>query len=125
LSPPTTEPPAADPTPAEADLEAQLVALVAQARVTAGCASSQADPALADVARRHSAAMAASGVLSPVDLAAWAVRGAAVGQGPADPATVVAQWLADPAVTAQLLDCAATGLGAGVVDGSWYTVVLA
>jgi uncharacterized protein YkwD len=102
-----------------------VVALVAQARAEAGCASSEPDPALTDVARRHSADMAAAGGLQALDLAAWAVRGAAVGQGPANPNAVVAQWLADPATSAQLLDCAATGLGAGVADGPWYTVVLA
>jgi uncharacterized protein YkwD len=121
--PPTTTPDSVAP----ADLESQVVALVAQARSDAGCAASNPDPSLADVGRQHSAEMRGRGAPEALDLAAWAVRGAAVGSG-TDPDAVVSRWLADPASRATLLDCGSTALGAGAADapgGPWVTVVLA
>jgi uncharacterized protein YkwD len=116
--------PRSAPSPVEnGDVETQLGALVALARGEAGCAGSDVDTGLADLARAHSAEMKKDGALAPLDHDARGV----VANGETDPNVVVTGWLADPAARATLLDCSATKLGVGVANGHngpWYTLTL-
>jgi uncharacterized protein YkwD len=50
-----------------------------------------------------------------------------VARGTADPAAVVAGWLADPKARAAILDCGRESIGVGVADGDggpWWTQLL-
>jgi uncharacterized protein YkwD len=119
-------------TDAPESLSAGVVALVAQARTHAGCGASTVDRGLAGLAREHSADMRDRNFFDVVDpdgipLVSGTVTGAAVARGTADPDAVVTGWLAEPAVRAQVLDCAATALGAGAAHGPggpWITLIL-
>jgi uncharacterized protein YkwD len=115
--------PRSTPSPVEhGDVETQLGALVALARSEAGCAGSDIDTGLAELARAQSAEMKKDGALAPLDHA----RGV-VASGETDPNAVVADWLADSGARATVLDCSATKLGVGVANGHggpWYTLTL-
>ncbi|MGZ4606219.1 MAG: CAP domain-containing protein, partial [Blastococcus sp.] len=122
-SPPEQVLPAAPPAPRAAD---QVLALVNQERARTGCDVLTADDGLATTAQAHSAAMRDRGSLGLDDLDG--VRAAAVAGGNADPADVVAGWLADPTDRAALLDCDLHTMGVGTADGDggpWWTAVLA
>ncbi|WNV74868.1 CAP domain-containing protein [Geodermatophilus sp. DSM 44513] len=123
--------PAGDPT-----AEAAVVVLVNQARAAAGCAPVTADPALAAVARAHSADMrdrdyfshTSPEGLSPFDRAERAgidySRAENIAYGQADAAEVVEAWLDSPGHRANILDCDLGRLGVGVaegVGGPWWT----
>ena len=119
------ESPASPPTvaPLPGATDAVLVPLNA-ARATAGCAALVADAGLTDVAQAHSSDMADAGGLSVSGLGG---RTAVVAQGPADAASAVALWLADPTDRGVLLDCGRTSLGAGEASGTagpWWTAIL-
>jgi uncharacterized protein YkwD len=115
------------PSSGPVNAETQLGALVALARSQAGCASSDVDTSLADLAKKHSKQMRDAGALAPLDAAHGVVA-----KGSTDLDAVVQAWLADSGDRAALLDCSATALGVGVVNGTangsggpWYTLALA
>ncbi|SDY31919.1 Uncharacterized conserved protein YkwD, contains CAP (CSP/antigen 5/PR1) domain [Geodermatophilus africanus] len=122
--------------PADPGAEAAVLALVNQARAAAGCGAVTADPALAAVARAHSADMrdrdyfshASPEGLSPFDRAEQAgidySRAENIAYGQADAAAVMKAWLESPGHRANILDCELTRLGVGVAEGTggpWWT----
>ncbi|SET79247.1 Uncharacterized conserved protein YkwD, contains CAP (CSP/antigen 5/PR1) domain [Geodermatophilus poikilotrophus] len=122
---------AADPT-----AEAAVLALVNEARAGAGCGALTADPALAAVARAHSADMrdrdyfshTSPEGLSPFDRAERAgvdySRAENIAFGQADAAAVMEAWLESPGHRENILDCELTRLGVGVAEGPggpWWT----
>jgi uncharacterized protein YkwD len=110
-----------------------VLSLVNAQRATAGCGALVADDSLAADAQAHSAAMRDRGFFGLTDPVEGSVldrgaRAATVARGSADPATVVAGWLADPADSAAILDCTLTSVGIGTADGDagpWWTQLLA
>ena len=122
---------AADPT-----AEAAVLALVNEARADAGCGALTADPALAAVARAHSADMrdrdyfshTSPEGLSPFDRAEQAGVGYSQAEniafGQSDAAAVMEAWLESPGHRENILDCELTRLGVGVAEGPggpWWT----
>jgi uncharacterized protein YkwD len=122
--------------PADPTAEAAVLALVNEARVDAGCGAVTADPALAAVARAHSADMrdrdyfshTSPEGLSPFDRAEQAgvdySRAENIAYGQADAAAVMKAWLESPGHRANILDCELTKLGVGVAEGTggpWWT----
>jgi len=122
---------AADPT-----AEAAVLALVNEARADAGCGALTADPALAAVARAHSADMrdrdyfshTSPEGLSPFDRAEQAgvgySRAENIAFGQSDAAAVMEAWLESPGHRQNILDCELTRLGVGVAEGPggpWWT----
>ncbi len=122
--------------PADPSAEAAVLALVNQARAAAGCGAVTADPALAAVARAHSADMrdrdyfshTSPEGLSPFDRAEQAgvdySRAENIAFGQADAAAVMEAWLESPGHRANILDCELTKLGVGVAEGTggpWWT----
>ncbi|MGY1763135.1 CAP domain-containing protein [Geodermatophilus sp. SYSU D00779] len=122
--------------PADPTAEAAVLALVNEARVDAGCGALTADPALAAVARAHSADMrdrdyfshTSPEGLSPFDRAEQAgvdySRAENIAFGQADAAAVMEAWLESPGHRANILDCELTKLGVGVAEGPggpWWT----
>jgi uncharacterized protein YkwD len=114
-----------------ASLEDQVLALVNEARVAAGCAALVADGGLAAAAAAHSTEMREDGVLglltadggSVLDLGA---RAASVANGAADAGSVVTGWLAGPDGAA-ILDCSMTSAGVGLdhgTSGPWWTLLI-
>jgi uncharacterized protein YkwD len=122
--------------PADPTAEAAVLALVNEARVDAGCGALTADPALAAVARAHSADMRDRDYFShtspegrsPFDRAEQAgvdySRAENIAFGQADAAAVMEAWLKSPGHRANILDCELTKLGVGVAEGAggpWWT----
>jgi uncharacterized protein YkwD len=122
---------AADPT-----AEAAVLALVNEARADAGCGALTADPALAAVARAHSADMrdrdyfshTSPEGLSPFDRAEQAgvdySRAENIAFDQSDAAAVMEAWLESPGHRENILDCDLTRLGVGVAEGPggpWWT----
>ncbi|HEX8080899.1 MAG TPA: CAP domain-containing protein [Jatrophihabitans sp.] len=122
--------------PADPTAEAAVLALVNEARVDAGCGALTADPALAAVARAHSADMrdrdyfshTSPEGLSPFDRAERAgidySRAENIAFGQADATAVMEAWLESPGHRANILDCELTKLGVGVAEGPggpWWT----
>ncbi|WP_232806967.1 CAP domain-containing protein [Geodermatophilus chilensis] len=116
--------------------EAAVLALANEARADAGCGALTADPALAAVARAHSADMrdrdyfshTSPEGLSPFDRAEQAgidySRAENIAYGQADAAAVMEAWLESPGHRANILDCDLTKLGVGVAEGPggpWWT----
>ncbi len=145
----TTTPPAPQPapaapaeaaptaaTPAASGPEAAVLDLVNQARAQAGCGAVTADPALAGVARAHSADMRDRGYfshttpegLSPFDRAGAAgisyARAENIAYGQRDAAAVMDAWMNSAGHRANIVDCSLTKLGVGVAEGPggpWWT----
>jgi uncharacterized protein YkwD len=117
-------PPSVTAEPAR-DRSAAVLAALADARTTAGCAHPLvADAALAGTAGAHDAAMAADGAAG---LAGLGGAAAVVSHGDQDADEVVAGWLGSDTTSAVLLDCDLTRLGAAELtgdDGPWWTAVL-
>ena len=122
--------------PVDPTAEAAVLALVNEARVDAGCGALTADPALAAVARAHSADMrdrdyfshTSPEGLSPFDRAERAgidySRAENIAFGQADATAVMEAWLESPGHRANILDCELTKLGVGVAEGPggpWWT----
>lgn len=108
-----------------ASVTAAVLAALNTARAGAQCGNLEPDDALTSAALTNSTLMAERGTVSVVDPAGSV---AAVASGPADPDAAVTGWLADPADSAQLLDCALTTAGAAEVSGDggpWWTLFLA
>jgi uncharacterized protein YkwD len=116
--------------------EAEVLALTNQQRATAGCGPLTASPALAALARAHSADMRDRNFfdhtnpdgLDPFQRAAkagikamWAEN---IAQGQQTPAAVMTSWMNSAGHRANILDCKLTTLGVGVAYGSrgpWWT----
>ena len=122
--------------PGDPSVEAAVLALVNQARAAAGCGALTADPALAAVARAHSADMrdrddishTSPEGLSPFDRAEQVgvdySRAENIAYGQSDAAAVMQAWLESPGHRATILDCELTRLGVGVAEGTggpWWT----
>ncbi|WP_448610182.1 CAP domain-containing protein [Geodermatophilus sp. URMC 60] len=122
--------------PADPGAETAVLALVNEARRGAGCGAVTADPALAAVARAHSADMrdrdyfshTSPEGLSPFDRAEQAgidySRAENIAFGQADADAVMEAWLESPGHRANILDCGLTKLGVGVAEGTggpWWT----
>jgi uncharacterized protein YkwD len=122
--------------PADPTAEAAVLALVNEARADAGCGALTADPALAAVARAHSADMrdrdyfshTSPEGLSPFDRAEQAGVGYSQAEniafGQSDAAAVMEAWLESPGHRENILDCDLTRLGVGVAEGPggpWWT----
>jgi uncharacterized protein YkwD len=123
-------------TPAASGPEAAVLDLVNQARGQAGCEAVTADPALAGVARAHSADMRDRGYfshttpegLSPFDRAGAAgisyARAENIAYGQRDAAAVMDAWMNSAGHRANIVDCSLTKLGVGVAEGPggpWWT----
>src|SRR4051794_8757589 len=131
--------PAPAPAPADPSLEGQVLALVNVQRVAAGCGALTADPALAAVARAHSADMRDRGFfdhvnpdgLDPFDRAARAglvAHAENIAYGQPDPAAVMDSWMDSAGHRANILNCDLTRLGVGVAEGAggpWWTQLFA
>jgi uncharacterized protein YkwD len=120
-------PPGADPA------EAEVLALVNTERSAAGCPTLAWDETLAQVARLHSADMAARDYvdhtnpegLSPFDRAANAGTSASaenIAAGQRAAADAMASWMSSPGHRANILNCAMTRLGVGVGYGGSYGI---
>ncbi len=122
--------------PAASGTEAAVLELVNQARAEAGCGAVSADPALAAVARAHSADMRDRGYfshdtpegLSPFDRAEAAglthARAENIAYGQRDAAAVMDSWMNSPGHRANILNCSLSTLGVGVAEGPggpWWT----
>jgi uncharacterized protein YkwD len=121
--------------PADLGIEGQVLALTNAQRAAAGCGALSADPALAAVARAHSADMRDRNFFShtnpddldPFDRAARAgltARAENIAYGQPDAAAVMTAWMTSPGHRANILDCSLTRLGVGVaegVGGPWWT----
>jgi uncharacterized protein YkwD len=122
--------------PATPGAEAAVLALVNQRRAEAGCGAVTADPALAAVARAHSADMRDRGYfahdtpegLSPFDRAEAAgvsyARAENIAYGQADAAAVMTAWMNSAGHRANILNCSLSKLGVGVAEGPggpWWT----
>jgi uncharacterized protein YkwD len=126
-------------TPAASGSEAAVLDLVNQARAQAGCGAVTADPALAAVARAHSADMRDRGYfshttpegLSPFDRAGAAgisyARAENIAYGQRDAAAVMDAWMNSAGHRANILNCSLSKLGVGVAEGPggpWWTQLL-
>jgi uncharacterized protein YkwD len=125
--------------PADPSAEDQVLALVNVQRAAAGCGALTADPALADVARAHSADMRDRGFfdhvnpdgLDPFERAARAgleAHAENIAYGQPDPAAVMESWMTSAGHRANILNCDLTRLGVGVAQGAggpWWTQLFA
>ncbi len=126
--------PVAPVAPAGADpAEAEVLALVNTERTANGCAPLAWDEPLAQVARLHSADMAARDYvdhtnpdgLSPFDRAAAAgttANAENIAAGQQGATDVMASWMASPGHRANILNCSLTRLGVGVGHGGSYGI---
>ncbi|WP_348772270.1 CAP domain-containing protein [Streptomyces sp. RPA4-5] len=129
---PTPTPSATPP-----DLEEQATALINQRRAQAGCGPLRIDPRLHTAAQRHSADMAARQYYEhqapdgtgPDDRITatgyrWSSWGENLDRGPRTAAGAVNDWMGDRMHRDNLLNCAYTEVGIGVVQGAggpWWT----
>jgi uncharacterized protein YkwD len=132
---PAPTPAAAAVVPSDPSSEGRVLALTNAQRAAAGCAPLAADPALAAVARAHSADMRDRHFFShtnpdgldPFDRAARAglsARAENIAYGQPDPAAVMDAWMNSAGHRANILDCSLTRLGVGVAEGAggpWWT----
>ena len=131
---PAESEPAPPAAPAGADpAEAEVLSLVNSERTASGCAAIAWDETLAQVARLHSADMAARDYLdhtnpdglTPFDRAAAAGTTASaenVAAGQQTAADVMAAWMASPGHRANILNCGLTRIGVGVGHGGSYGI---
>jgi len=135
--PPSTT--ATAPSSGASAAEAAVVDLVNDARASAGCPSVRGEAALHDLARRHSADMAARGYFdhtdpdgrTPWDRAEAAgisgVGGENIAMGAPDARSVMDLWMDSPGHRANILNCDFTRIGVGMHAGSgsgpWWTQV--
>jgi uncharacterized protein YkwD len=115
--------------------EGQVLSLVNQERLAAGCLPLAADAQLAAVARAHSADMRDRGFFDHVspdgldpfdrtDRAGVSALAENIARGQPDASTVMASWMDSPGHRANILDCRLTRLGVGMADGAggpWWT----
>jgi uncharacterized protein YkwD len=133
---PAPAPAPAPAAPAVSAAESQVLSLVNTERAKAGCAPVTADPALAAVARAHSADMRDRHFFShtnPDGLDPFARARAAgisyaraenIAYGQRDAAAVMAAWMASTGHRQNILNCGLSRLGVGVAEGTggpWWT----
>ena len=125
--------------PADLGAEGQVLALVNQERAAAGCAPLAADPALAAVARAHSADMRDQDYFDHTNLAGaspferarqagLSARAENIAQGQRDAAAVMDAWMDSSGHRANILDCDLQRLGVGMAEGPggpWWTQLFA
>lgn len=117
---------------APATLEAQMLALVNQARKSAGCGSLRAEPKLDKAARLHSADMAKRDYFShttPDGVSPWDRAKAAgydqpsaenIAAGNATAKATMQQWMNSPGHKANILNCSYKAMGVGRATGGTY-----
>jgi len=136
-SPPSTT--ASAPSSGASAAEAAVVDIVNEERARAGCPSVRGEAGLHDLARRHSADMAARGYFdhtdpdgrTPWDRAEAAgisgVGGENIAMGAPDARSVMEMWMDSPGHRANILNCDFTRIGVGMHAGSgggpWWTQV--
>ena len=136
-SPPSTT--ASAPSSGASAAEAAVVDVVNEERARAGCPSVRGEAGLHDLARRHSADMAARGYFdhtdpdgrTPWDRAEAAgisgVGGENIAMGAPDARSVMDMWMDSPGHRANILNCDFTRIGvgmhAGAGGGPWWTQV--
>jgi uncharacterized protein YkwD len=136
-SPPSTT--ASAPSSGASAAEAAVVDVVNEERARAGCPSVRGEAGLHDLARRHSADMAARGYFdhtdpdgrTPWDRAEAAgisgVGGENIAMGAPDARSVMEMWMDSPGHRANILNCDFTRIGVGMHAGSgggpWWTQV--
>jgi len=136
----TTAPTATASAPATADeltaARAQVLALVNEQRVTAGCKTLTADTKLEELAQNFSDDMAARGFFDHIDpdgndpwdrataLDITDLGGENIARGQADAQAVMDAWMNSAGHRANILDCDYTTIGIGIhfgPDGPWWT----
>jgi uncharacterized protein YkwD len=136
-SPPSTT--ASAPSSGASAAESAVVDIVNEERARAGCPSVRGEAGLHDLARRHSADMAARGYFdhtdpdgrTPWDRAEAAgisgVGGENIAMGAPDARSVMEMWMDSPGHRANILNCDFTRIGVGMHAGSgggpWWTQV--
>jgi uncharacterized protein YkwD len=132
---PAAAPAPAAAAPADPSGEEQVLALVNEQRAAVGCEALTADPALATLARAHSADMRDRDFFDHVNpdgldpfqrgsRAGVVVHAENIAYGQPDPAAVMDAWMKSPGHRANILDCDLTRLGVGVAEGPggpWWT----
>lgn len=133
----TPPPPSPRPSPSPSrsrkprpSVEERVNALVNRHRAEAGCAPLRTDPKLSAAARAYGRDMVARGYYghtTPEGTDAgdrfeglgysWSAWAENLARGQADPASVVADWMADPPHRRNLLDCAYRDTGVAAVQG--------
>ncbi|WP_346620064.1 CAP domain-containing protein [Blastococcus montanus] len=112
-----------------------MLALVNEQRALAGCGAVTADPALAGVARAHSADMRDRGFFDHVNPSGVdpferarqvgiTARAENIARGQRDAAAVMEAWMNSPGHRKNILDCRLRTLGVGVATGAggpWWT----
>ncbi|MFI8828709.1 sigma-70 family RNA polymerase sigma factor [Streptomyces sp. NPDC053431] len=139
-TPPPTPSPTATPTPTrtrapEPSPEERVTRLVNRHRAEAGCGPLRADPDLAAVARAYGHDMVdrrsyghtgADGTDPGTRMTAggysWSAWAENLARGQSDPASVVADWMADAPHRANMLDCRYRDTGVAAVSGPDGTV---
>lgn len=137
--PPTTKPattPSATASSTSSDPEDRVLAAVNAERTTAGCGPVKADAKLRDLARAHSADMAARDYFdhnTPEGLTPWDRADKAgvtnlgaenIARGQKTPDAVMRAWMNSPGHRRNILDCGLKTLGVGVKEGAngpWWT----
>ncbi|MER8047732.1 sigma-70 family RNA polymerase sigma factor [Streptomyces sp. NPDC094032] len=137
-----TPPPAPRPSPSPSrsrgprpSVAERVNALVNAHRAEAGCGPLRTDPKLAEAARAYGRDMVARGYYghtTPEGTDAgsrfgtvgysWSAWAENLARGQADPASVVADWMADPPHRRNLLDCAYRDTGVAAVSGPDGTI---
>ncbi|WP_144118640.1 sigma-70 family RNA polymerase sigma factor [Catellatospora sichuanensis] len=117
---------------APATLEAQMLALVNQARKSAGCGALRAEPKLDKASRLHSADMAKRNYFShttPDGVSPWDRAKAAgytqpsaenIAAGNATAKATMNQWMNSPGHKANILNCSYKAMGVGRATGGSY-----
>ena len=125
-APPEEQPPAPDP-------EAEVLALVNHQRAQNGCGDLEWHDGLADVARAHSADMAARDYFSHTtpegvdsferaEAAGLSARAENIAAGQPTPSAVMDTWMNSAGHRANILDCSLGSLGVGVATGGSYGI---
>ena len=129
--------PSATSTPAgDVAFEAEVVTIVNTERAKAGCSAVTVDDRLTAAARGHSADMAARGYFSHttpegVEFSTritnagyrWSRAGENIAKGQRTPAEVMTAWMNSSGHKANILNCAFTNIGVGVVADSGGSLV--
>ncbi|MEV8625356.1 sigma-70 family RNA polymerase sigma factor [Streptomyces sp. NPDC051079] len=137
-TPPPPPHPSPTPSPSRAprpSVEERVNALVNGHRAEVGCAPLRRDPKLSAAAKAYGRDMVARGYYghtTPEGTDAgsrfeglgysWSAWAENLAQGQADPASVVADWMADPPHRRNLLDCAYRDTGVAAVSGPDGTI---
>ncbi|MFJ4964356.1 sigma-70 family RNA polymerase sigma factor [Streptomyces sp. NPDC088729] len=141
-SPTAAPPPSPRPSkPAPPPAQDRLVAEVNTLRARNDCPALRTDPRLTEVARRHSADMAAHDYFGHTDSSGrgmgervsasgyrWSAVGETIATGRYTPAEIAEQWWRSPGRDDDILNCSFVHVGVGIADsprGPYWTQVLA